>query len=210
MDFFTPPPRRGRDVAAEERDQPPWTGPPKDLLGGTVAVEKTLFQNDALAIVLASAVAFPENVKFHVRLAARRLLDEDEDTWWERRGLMFEGRRHRTRPSRLLKDEVLRFGVRLPDGTKATTVEGRTHSDEWPPPRPEGPVLRLGSGGGGGDGGSDRMATGHWNLWLWPLPPPEPFEFVVQWPAFDVPLTFTKIDGEALATAAERARPYWS
>ncbi|MER7207827.1 hypothetical protein ABZ470_19815 [Streptosporangium sp. NPDC020072] len=208
MDFFTPPPRLGRDLASEERDQPPWAGPPKDLLGGTVAVEQTLFQSDSITIVLASAVAFPENVKFHVRLAARRLLDEDEDSWWERRGLMFEGRRNRTRPSRLLEDEVLRFGVRLPDGSKATTVDGRTNSDEWPPPRPKGPVLRQGGGGGGGGGG--RLATGHWNLWMWPLPPPEPFEFVVQWPAFDVPLTFTKIDGEALTTAAERARSYWS
>ncbi|MFD0888009.1 hypothetical protein ACFQ08_26005, partial [Streptosporangium algeriense] len=122
------------------------------MLGGTVAVEKTLFQSDSITIVLASAVAFPENVKFHVRLATRRLLDEDEDSWWERRGLMFEGRRHRARPSRLLEDEVLRFGVRLPGGAKATTVDGRAEFNEWPPPRPDGPVLRQGSGGGGGGG----------------------------------------------------------
>ena len=49
-------------------------------------------------------------------------------------------------------------------------------------------------------------AYGRWLMWLWPLPPPEPFEFAVEWPAFDVPLTFNEIDGGEINAADEIGR----
>ncbi|WP_433250617.1 hypothetical protein ACQPYK_04480 [Streptosporangium sp. CA-135522] len=126
----------------------------------------------------------------------------DKSTWWDRHELMF-GHHHRSRAGQSPGDEVVRF----PDGSKATTVDDRADFDEWPPPRPEGPILRRNGGGGGS--GDDRFVSSSWSLWLWPLPPPEPFEFAVEWPLYEVPLTFTELDGAAIAAAAGRAQPYW-
>ncbi|WP_271223704.1 hypothetical protein [Streptosporangium carneum] len=188
------------------KEHPPWHGPPDDLLGATVGVEQTVFRSETLVIELASAVAFPENVKFHLRMAARHV-EGVNDVWWRRRDLMFGGLHHWGNPDRPLEDETIRFGVRFPDGSKGTTLEEKLDFDDWPPPRPTGPVLRHRGGGGGG--GTNSFISGHWDLWLWPLPPPEPFEFAVEWPAFGVPLTFVEIDGTEIAAAAGRARPYW-
>lgn len=180
----------------------PWPGPPRDVLGGVVPIEQVLFRNQELVIALASAAAFPQGVELRLRLAARHPEGGDEDVWWDRRELLFGGpHRHRVRPGKPLADELLRFGVRFPGGAKATTV------DRHPGENPHGPVLR--DSGEGGGGGGDRFVASRRNLWLWPLPPPEPFEFVIEWPAFDVPLTFVTVDGEPIAMAARRAQPYW-
>jgi hypothetical protein len=206
MEFFETPPRRDTEPEPE-MVPPPWAGPPDDMLGGVVPIEKMLFQSDAIAIALASAVAFSEGVKLYVQIAARRTTEMDEESWWRRRDTVFGRGHHSIRPGAPLSAEVLRFGVRFHDGTKATTVDSRPHSREWPPPQPDGPVLT--EAGGGGGGGSDRRLRVGWSLWLWPLPPAEPFEFAVEWPAWDVPLTFSTVDGAAIAAAAHRAQPYW-
>lgn len=206
MDFFTAPPPRVQEQE-KERENPPWTGPPNDILGGVVPIERMLFRSETLAIVLANAVAFPVGVTIRLQMAARRVEGVNEDTWWDRHDLMFGHHRHRFRAEDSLPDEVVRFGVRFPDGSKATTVDGRADSGEWPPPRPEGPILKRSRGGSAS--GDDRSVSSSWSLWLWPLPPPEPFEFAVEWPLYDVPLTFTELDGAAIVAAAERAQPYW-
>jgi hypothetical protein len=208
MDFFTAPPPLPEPEPVEERAHPSWAGPPDRVLGGTVPIERTLFRSEALVIVFTSAVAFPEGAKLHIRMAARRVEGVNADTWWDRRELLYGGPHHLgARLGRSLDDEILRFGVRFPDGSKATTVGGRPHHGEWPPPRPEGPLLQYNGGGGGS--GSDHFVSSSRSLWLWPLPTPEPFEFVVEWPAFGVPLTFVEIDGAPIVAAADRAQPYW-
>ncbi|MEV7907677.1 hypothetical protein [Streptomyces anulatus] len=170
-------------------------------------IGRMLFHSGTLAIALSTVTAFPEGVEINIRMAARLVEGVNDDTWWDRHDALFGHRHHRFRPGQSLNDETIRFGVRFPDGAKATTLDGRLERRDWPPPRPEGPILDH-RGGGGGSGGA-RSATSRWNLWLWPLPPPETFEFAVEWPAFGVPLTFTEIDGATIAAAAGRARPYW-
>jgi hypothetical protein len=195
MDFFTAPPPLDR-APVEERAVPAWVSPPTEVLGAISPIEQMLFRSDTLIIALGSAVVFPEGAIFKVHMGARRVEGTDEDTWRARRELLMRGRVYPDyRPgTQQLDDEILRFGVRFPDGSKATTVDGRAeHGGDWPPPRPDGPILRH--HGGGGSGVSGGSAHGRWSMWLWPLPPPEPFEFAVEWPAFDVPLTFTEIDG---------------
>jgi hypothetical protein len=115
-----------------------------------------LFRSETPAIVLADAVAFPAGVTIRLQMAARRVERVNDDTWWDRHDLMFGHRRHRFRAEDSLPDEVVRFGVRFPDGSKATTGDGRA----------------------------------------------------VEWPLYDVPLTFTELDGAAIV-AAGRAQPYW-
>ncbi|MET8335576.1 hypothetical protein [Streptosporangium canum] len=145
MDFFTAPPPRVREQE-KEREDPPWAGPPNDILGGVVPIEGMLFRSETLAIVLTSAVAFPAGVTIRLQMAARRVEGVNEDTWWDRHDLMFGHHQHRFRAEDSLPDEVVRFGVRFPDGSKATTVDGRADSGKWPPPRPEGPILKRSRG----------------------------------------------------------------
>ncbi|MEO3813021.1 hypothetical protein ABGB17_28800 [Sphaerisporangium sp. B11E5] len=207
-EFFTaPPPRESAPVV--ERPSPAWTGPPSGVLGAMCPLDVILFQSDDLVIALPGATVFPEGAKLHVRMGVRRRAGTDDNAWRTRRELVMRGPHHvPLHPGAPLDDALLRLGVRFPDGGKATTVDGRPDYDEWPPPRPDHPVLRF-DGGGGGSGASDDVATGHWSLWLWPLPPPERFEFAVEWPSCGVPLTFTALDGQAIVAAAGRARPFW-
>jgi hypothetical protein len=46
-------------------------------------------------------------------------------------------------------------------------------------------------------------------LWLWPLPPAEPFEFAVEWPFGDIDLSIAELDGAAMVAAAGRSAHYW-
>ncbi|MER7207826.1 hypothetical protein ABT340_12210 [Streptosporangium sp. NPDC000239] len=203
MDFFTaPPPPERKPMKREKR--PPWLGPPEDFVGAVVPVDRTLFRTEALAIVLTDALAFPEGVTLNVRMAFRRLEGVNDDVWWDRHDRLFDFHGHH---GSRLSDEVMRLGVRFSDGSKATTVDGAPGTGEQPSPHSDGPVLHL--QGSGDRSGGDDFATGHWPLWLWPLPPPEPFEVAVEWPAFEVPLTFTEIDGAPLVAAARRAHSYW-
>jgi hypothetical protein len=104
-----------------------------------------------------------------------------------------------------LPHDLLRCGVQLADGSKATNV-GRPPF--WDPAvEPSSPLL-FESGGGGGSGGQNLL-TSNRRFWLWPLPSPEPFEFVIEWPLLGIPVTRTKIDGAAVVAAAARAEPFW-
>jgi hypothetical protein len=94
----------------------------------------------------------------------------------------------------------LRAGVRLPDGSKVTTLAapGFPEGDGNPP---DGPVLR--SDPSAGSGGPSHVVH-ECLLWLWPLPTPEPFELVA-WPALDLPETDCTLDGAAIVAAARDA-----
>lgn len=56
---------------------------------------------------------------------------------------------------------------------------------------------------------SDRFYRSDRRLWLQPLPPPGPFEFVVEWRSVGINATSGAVDGAAIARAAECAEPYW-
>ena len=52
------------------------------MLGSSVDISRTLFHSEAMVIVLASAVAFPEGAKLYIRIAARPVEGVNKDTWW--------------------------------------------------------------------------------------------------------------------------------
>jgi hypothetical protein len=100
-------------------------------------------------------------------------------------------------------------GVQLPDGRKVTTLDSwrdvdDLHQLDRPP---DGPVL-IETGGGGS--GSDWDASSQRPVWLWPLPAPEPFDLVVEWPAAGIPVTRASLDGAAIVAASASAVPVWS
>jgi hypothetical protein len=57
--------------------------------------------------------------------------------------------------------------------------------------------------------GSGVVHFDHFGLWLWPLPPAEPFEFAVEWPRGGIDLTLTDLDGAAISAAADRSATLW-
>ena len=46
-------------------------------------------------------------------------------------------------------------------------------------------------------------------FWLWPLPPPGPLTFVVEWPALGIAETRAETDATAVVEAAASAAPLW-
>ena len=99
-----------------------------------------------------------------------------------------------------LPPELLRFGVEFADGPKGTTTGGPGTAAEGDPPA--GPLLMPRDGGGGGD---------RWDqsFWLWPLPPPGPVAFVVEWPSEGIELTRHEVDAAPILEASKGSTTLW-
>lgn len=54
-----------------------------------------------------------------------------------------------------------------------------------------------------------RHADLELGFWVWPLPAPGPLGFVYEWPAEEIQLMRTQIDGGEILTAAPRAEELW-
>ena len=87
--------------------------------------------------------------------------------------------------------EQLRFGLSFSDGPKGTTLDplDDLHDGE------KGIRLHQGSGGGGN---GEQYA----NLWVSPIRPEKPVEFVCEWPAFGIEETKRRIDGSHFIKAS--------
>jgi hypothetical protein len=186
MSFFGPPPPPP-EPSAEAYRLPPWIGSPDNVLGAGVPLHLLLARTDDAAVAITGATAFPTGVSFDLAIRLR------------------EPRAHADFLSPVLLralggdvEELFRFGVQLADGSKAVYEEATPFGDQ----EPAGPVLASAGGGGGGRS---------WNfaVWLWPLPPPGPLTFVVQWPAKGIPETRQEADAGSIREAAERAEVLW-
>lgn len=177
-----------------------WVGPPGDILGYPVPSAQFIVKTEQVAIALQQVIAFPQGCSLALRIAVRR--GSLEVPAWER----ILGRLTGEDLGAASADADLKFGVRLPDGSKATTVDnafaGWTDPADWPEP----PML---SQVGGGSASGDQSYQGDRELWLWPLPPREAFEFVIEWKSMGIDSATVALDGDAIARAAERALPYW-
>lgn len=132
-----------------------------------------LVRTDRGVVILLSHIdVFSTGCLFRVRISVHNRGQTSRADWFEFQDILL-GRRsfHVTRRSGALPDELLRFGVSLADGSKATTTGAPLPHDRDTPP--EGPVLVQHPGGGAS---CDRLITSTWPLWFWPLPPAEPFD----------------------------------
>ena len=199
MDFFEAPP--DEEPPVEPPTPPPWFQPPADVLAGLVPDRRVIATAPGVTVLLSHIDAYATGCHVRLQVVALRSGTADEDAWWELEGVLFGHRGRHRRRSGALPDDVPRFGVQFADGTKATTTAfpRAPHDDE-----PEGPVLVPHGGGGGGGGG--QIVLDH-HLWLWPLPPPEPFDLVVAWPAVGIELTRIEVDGAAIHAAAADVVP---
>lgn len=191
--FFEPPPPPPPLVRSET---PEWMGPPRDVAPAVVPVELVVGRSEEAAIYVASVAVYPTGFAFEL-ISVLATRDEPIDP-----RLMHRMHIRGALPDGTVPDEMLRVGVRFADGSKATNLGGRGPG----PPRdgpPDHPIL-LTRGGGGGDN--------QWRetIWVWPLPPPGPLAFVVEWPAFGIPLSEAEVDGTAILDAAARATPLFA
>ena len=195
--FFEPPTPLPEEEEEEwEEQRKPWHAPAPNVLGGFVPLDLRLAKTDDVLIIVRSVTAYENGFEFQVDIRFRD---------WEVREKLgdfhgFGGHRRFLRgSSRELPDEVFRFGVQFPDGSKATNVRPRYGDldDEPTPPM----LMERGGGGGGSD-----WRQGYW---VWPLPPSEPFHFVCEWPAAGIPLTRIEVDGALIVQGSTRTEELW-
>lgn len=181
-------------------DSVSWQQPPREVLGQVVPIQQFVARTDRVAAALHYAVAFPEGCVLALHVAIRRG-SLDGSAWQSLTGNDF---------GYLSGIEAsgggLKFGVRFPDGSKATTVEHAFPGWAHPADRPESPMLVE---AGGESSSGDQYYDSHQRLWLWPLPPPVDFEFVAEWPDVGIDLTSATLDGNAIVRAADHAVPLW-
>lgn len=176
-----------------------WQGPPQDTLGYPVPLQQLLARTQDTVVALQDVIAFAEGCSLTLHLTVQRG-SLDEPTW---SGLV--ANHSGADPRSSSADSSLKFGVRFPDGSKATTVDNAFPGWARPTDRPEPPML---VDVGGQSASDDRSCRTERRLWLWPLPPSGPFEFVIEWQARGIDATSATLDGAAIVRAAERALPY--
>ncbi len=168
---------------------PPWLERPRGILLGAVAQELLLARTDSVAIALTHIGACSDGFAATLLVMSAMGEEDDEETpfgWgpWRRRAD---------------PESTLRIGVRYADGAKAELDPGPGAPPLRGEERPDGPLIHGGGGSGGG---------GEWRheLWFWPLPPPGPLTFAVQWPARGVQETLYELDAGTILDAAGRAQ----
>ncbi len=170
-----------------------------------LAVERTMARSANVVVRLPTIRAFSSGCMLDVEVISRQgTLSEDD--WWDLHSSVY-GYFHRSRPGAALPAKLLRMGVRYADGTKATTIEQHPRRAPGSGDPPAGPLLGWVPGSSGMHG--RELGFSGLGLWLWPLPPAEPFEFAVEWPFGGIELTITELDGAAIVAAAERSARYW-
>ncbi|MCW2929064.1 MAG: hypothetical protein JWM19_26 [Actinomycetia bacterium] len=177
-----------------------WQGPPTDILGRAVPIQQFVARTDHTVVALQHVIAFPEGCILTLHVAVQRG-SLDEPAW---NGLVENP--FAADPELTPTEGHLKLGVRFPDGSRATTVDHAFRGWAHPTDRPEPPMLIEADGE---SSSSNRVYHGRRQLWLWPLPPPDPFEFVIEWHSMGIGTTSILLDGGAIVRAAQQALPYW-
>ncbi len=182
----------------------PWMGPSEDVLGATVPIGLVLARSESVVIALTHVTTYPDGCSLVLRVAGRRA-GMREDDWWELADAAFGHGHPRRRRGDGLPDSRRRYAVRFGDGRTATTLASFPH---WMPDEEPTPPVLYGHGSSGGSSGDGGFQIDE-QLWLWPLPPAEPFELITEWPLAGIPVTIAELDGAAITAAAAQAIPYW-
>jgi hypothetical protein len=185
-----PPPERGPAAREPRFRRAGWQGRPTGAVPGVVPVEAVIAATDRVAVALSALFVYADGLSFD--LVAMSSLDAPDDAPAVDPMLYTH---HHEPISGAVPDEMLRVGVALSDGRKATNLT----------PAPFRPVdddaLVLRPGGGGGS--SERYEMSYW---VWPLPSDGALRIVCAWPAHGIAETAHDVDGAAVLAAAARSR----
>jgi hypothetical protein len=203
--FFEPGPDGEEAAIPRLPESPPWSRPQAEETGAVLAVDQIVARSANVVVCVPSIRAYSTGCMIDVEVVSRQG-DLSADDWWDLHHSGFSVLRSSGGGS--LPRKLLRLGVLFADGAKATTLNGRRRhrrSDTDEPPA--GPLLSWSPGGSGSRGREGSFS--HFGLWLWPLPPAEPFEFAVEWPFGGIEESIVELDGAAIVTAAARSQAYW-
>ncbi len=201
MSFFdAPPPPPPPPVTGWV--PPPWMPPDREL-GSPLAMQFRLARSQNAVMTIRHLVAHSNGIEFQLECLVIEPPEDEEDL------MGFMGRPYYTKrssdPSRL-PEGLFRFGVRLADGSKATTLQApwRGASVSAVSGIPEQPVLLP---VGSGSSGAPRLLQA--GFWLWPLPPAGRITFVCEWPILGISFTEREIDATPIREAAARSSHIW-
>lgn len=171
MSFFSYSGRDPRDFDPSERERIAAFEPPPDELPALLPIGARFAATDHVAIAVVSVRVFSDGIEFQIARYVRRgslsRRDFSELAQFD----------PAARDDETLEGQ-LRFGVELSTGQKITNW-----SNVDPSSGPLGQThYSLSDTGRSGSGTDDRYEWAD-NLWLHPLPPPGPIDFVTQWPA---------------------------
>lgn len=201
MTFFPPDPEIPEPEESESERQPWWQAP-EDELPVLLPVSETLAVNDHLALGLIGVAVYSDGVEF--RLEGRLRRDGLPAAEWNELCADFVGHGPMGGPTN--PAGRLRFGLVLGDGEKVL-VEGFPYFG-GEAQASDTTAHSLSRNSAGASGGSHSYSSTD-RLWLWPLPPEGPIEFVMQWPALDVDERRIVLDGSAMRDLATRVQRFW-
>ena len=194
MSFFEPPPPRPPEP--EQRERPPWVGPPDEELGVVVPVERFLARTDRALVSIRALTAYRDG--FTVAVAIRRK-PKPED--FDPRRMHLHGAMFGPFWGEDVPDEFVRFGVQFADGSKATNLESPAWVDSEKVTKT--PVMMPRGGGGGSHGAFDMT------YWIWPLPPSGPLTFVCEWPSEAIGEQRAELDAGTVLEASGLVESIW-
>lgn len=202
MSFFPPDPETPEPEESVSVRQPWWQAP-EDELPVLLPVTETLAVNEHLALSLFGVAVYSDGVEFRLEGRLRRNGIPAQE--WSELCSDFVG--HGGMGGVPDPAGRLRFGLVLGDGEKVLAEGFPFLGDGDPSSEPERHTLSRNSGRAGGD---DRNFTSSDRLWLWPLPPEGPIEFVLQWPALGVEEQRIVLDGSVMRALTARVQRFWS
>ncbi|WP_414937272.1 hypothetical protein [Amycolatopsis sp. cmx-11-51] len=191
MSFFTAGPRSRPLFPVPEQELfgyngRPWVDSPHEhIVPAILPWSMPLGRAERTIVALRGIEVWPEAVSFQLSVYSRDLLPGDPGE-----GLID----HRRVPDY----NALLVGVLFPDGRRASSETISVPSAS----KPDQPVLRA-------QGLSGTSFHVDHEIFLWPLPPAGPLEFVVQWLDRDIEETHTSLEGTAIRNAAKEAGEIW-
>jgi hypothetical protein len=191
MSFFDEPEIQEPEFEEPEPHRLPWRGTSEDTTGVVLPIVRVLARNEEVAILVSGLVAYPGGFDLTLITIARLA--------WAKRGIPPNPMGYLLPDRPASSPEILRFGVRFADGSKALNTG-------------------LGQGAGrsgagvrglrqrGSHGGGRKYTT---RYWCEPLPPPGPLGLVCEWAKYGIPETEEVISADLILAAAEQAKPIW-
>lgn len=201
MNFFPLDPEMPEPDESEQERQHSWQAADNEL-PVLLPVSETLAATEHLALGLFGVAVYSDGVEFRLEGRLRRQGIPVRD--WNDLCADFVGHSPLGGPPH--PAGRLRYGLVLGDGEKVLAEGfpffGTAGSSD------ETGEHTLSRNSTGASGGSRNYASSD-RLWLYPLPPEGPIEFVMQWPALGVDERRVVLDGSAMRALASRVQRFW-